>query len=118
VGSKTNEDELRPKPSARVAAIVDRTANVGDAALTIGSSRVAYGGRSPYAPDIVLVNEFVADDFLFHLVQAVTSYEGNASTSQHPSKAHLQTVKEFENDAGVKVVMSAANGSIVEIKDR
>jgi len=109
---------------AKVVAIVDRTANISQAASAVGLSRTSFKGKSSYAPDIVLVNEFVADDFILHLVQAVTSpmLGGKDVTSPNPVKArldsHSSVMKELEGNEGCKVVMSGANGSIVEIRDR
>ncbi|EED24419.1 PutA family dehydrogenase, putative [Talaromyces stipitatus ATCC 10500] len=54
----------------RTAAIVDRTADLTSAAEAIATARFAYGGNSPYAPDFVLVNEFVKGPFLRALMQA------------------------------------------------
>ncbi len=106
---------------ASVVAIVDRTANVSQAASTIGSSRISFKGKSSYAPDIVLVNEFVADDFIFHLVRAVTSKE-TPPISQYPSKTHSDSdpsvLKEAEDNEGCRLVNSGANGRIIEITDR
>jgi aldehyde dehydrogenase (NAD+) len=109
---------------AKVVAVVDRSANVAQAASIVGSSRTIFKGKSSYAPDIVLVNEFVADDFIFHLTQAVTSPVSRSipSTFLHPLKekteSHSSIVKELEKIEGYKLVMSGANGSIVEIRDR
>lgn len=44
-------------------AVVDRTADVDLAARAIAAARFGFGGTSPYAPDLVLVNEFVKRDF-------------------------------------------------------
>jgi acyl-CoA reductase-like NAD-dependent aldehyde dehydrogenase len=118
VYSNSRHGEPQEKSSARVAAIVDRTADVVNAAMAIGISRTAYRGSSPYAPDIVLVNEFLADDFLVHLVQAISSYKGDFLTNQRPAKGHLQAVKEFENNESIRVIMSGANGSVVEMRNR
>lgn len=110
--------------SAKVVAIVDRSANVPEAASIIGTSRVTFNGRAAYAPDIVLVNEFVADDFLFHLVQAITTplSKPSSAVSQQRSKAQSdgasQIMKELESSDGVRIVMSGASGNIVEVKDR
>jgi len=109
---------------AKVVAIVDRTANVSQAASTVGLSRTSFKGKSSYAPDIVLLNEFAADDFIFHLVQAVTSpmLGGKEVTSPTLVKAQFDSnsslIKELEGNDGCKVVMSGADGSIVEIRDR
>ncbi|KIW19375.1 hypothetical protein PV08_03670 [Exophiala spinifera] len=111
--------------SAKVVAIVDRSSNVPEAASIIGTSRVAFNGRAAYAPDIVLVNEFVAEDFLFHLVQAVTTPPSKPSlsaVSQQSPKAQSdgasQIIKELEGNDGVRVVMSGASCTIVDVKDR
>jgi hypothetical protein len=45
-------------------AIVDPTADVEQAANAICTVRYRFQGRSPYAPDVVLVNEWVRDDFV------------------------------------------------------
>lgn len=48
---------------ARVVAVVDRSADVEAAAKAITTARFSFGGASPYAPDLVLVNEFVKAPF-------------------------------------------------------
>ncbi|KAK1655733.1 Aldehyde/histidinol dehydrogenase [Colletotrichum phormii] len=48
---------------ARAVAIVDRTADIEAAAKAITAARFSFGGQSPYAPDLVLVNEFVKKEF-------------------------------------------------------
>ncbi|KXH55528.1 hypothetical protein CNYM01_09512 [Colletotrichum nymphaeae SA-01] len=48
---------------ARTVAIVDRTADIEAAAKAITAARFSFGGQSPYAPDLVLVNEFVKKEF-------------------------------------------------------
>lgn len=54
---------LSSSSGARAVAVVDRTADVDLAARTIAAARFGFGGTSPYAPDLVLVNEFVKRDF-------------------------------------------------------
>lgn len=44
-------------------AIVDRSADLDAAARAITTARFSFGGSSPYAPDLVLVNEFVKKEF-------------------------------------------------------
>ncbi|KAI1626437.1 aldehyde dehydrogenase PutA [Exophiala viscosa] len=122
--SDDGTDNAQSEPQARVVAIVDRTADILEAAMVIGASRVSFNGRSVYAPDVVLVNEFVADNFLYHLVQTVTSplSSKSAPASQNQSKylpdGHARTLKELENNDGVRVVVSSSSGSIMEVKDR
>ncbi|KAK5203729.1 hypothetical protein LTR99_003391 [Exophiala xenobiotica] len=113
----------RSQLSAKVVAVVDRSANVSEAASVVGTSRVSFNGRSAYAPDIVLVNEFVADDYLFHLVQTITSPMSTTSPTASQARSKTQpdtqspTMKELENTEGLRIVMSGANGSIVEVRD-
>jgi hypothetical protein len=114
----------RSQLSAKVVAVVDRSANVSEAASMVGTSRVSFNGRSAYAPDIVLVNEFVADDFLFHLVQTITSPMSTTSPTASQARSKTQpdtqspTMKELENTEGLRIIMSGANGTIVEVRDR
>ncbi|CAK1359540.1 unnamed protein product [Cercospora beticola] len=57
-------NQLTSASRAPVLAVVDRTANVQHAAQDLVAARSSFGGSSPYAPDVVLVNEFVKKDFL------------------------------------------------------
>lgn len=55
--------QLISPANARCVAIVDRSADVDEAAKAITAARFSFGGSSPYAPDLVLVNEFVKKAF-------------------------------------------------------
>ncbi|OIW29730.1 ALDH-like protein [Coniochaeta ligniaria NRRL 30616] len=54
---------LLSSSGTRTVAVVDRTADIDAAARAITAARFGFGGTSPYAPDLVLVNEFVKKDF-------------------------------------------------------
>lgn len=56
-------NERRSACHSRCIAIVDRTADIESAAKAIATARFTFGGTSPYAPDLVLVNEFVKKEF-------------------------------------------------------
>ncbi|CAK7221494.1 hypothetical protein SBRCBS47491_004544 [Sporothrix bragantina] len=58
-------------------AIVDRTADAAQAAKDIVCSRLVFAGRSPYAVDHVLVNEFVADEFAEAVRAKVEAFYGS-----------------------------------------
>ncbi|KAK0643005.1 Aldehyde/histidinol dehydrogenase [Cercophora newfieldiana] len=62
-GPVSSTRELVSSSGARVVAVVDRTADVEEAARVITTARFSFGGMSPYAPDLVLVNEFVKAKF-------------------------------------------------------
>ena len=117
-------DQRGDDTEAKVVAVVDRTANIAHAASAVGSSRTLFGGKSSYGPDVVFVNEFVADDFIYHLVQAITpsvlreTAELTKSLSKTRHDNHSSFIKELESNEGCKIVLSGASGSIVEIKDR
>ncbi|KAG8624814.1 hypothetical protein KVT40_007881 [Elsinoe batatas] len=51
-------------------ALVDRNADFDAAARALINARFSFRGRSPHAPDLVLVNEFVKKDLLQALVRA------------------------------------------------
>lgn len=67
----------------KVIAIVDRTADLSAAAGHLVRARFAFGGTSPYAPDLVLVNEFVSKKFTEHVVEHAKRF---ISTAEPPSK--------------------------------
>ena len=86
-------------PVARqVLAVVDRSANIAAAAKAIVSSRCSFQGTSPYAVDIVLVNEWVKNQLLEELKREVMNLPSNSDVknassevqwSAHPAKKVL-----------------------------
>ena len=61
-------------PNWRVAAVVDRSGNVADAAEDLVGARFGFGGASAYAPDLVLVNEFRTKEFCEAVAKAGLRY--------------------------------------------
>ena len=59
----TPATQLLSSSGVRAVAIVDRTADIELAAKAVTAARFSFGGTSPYAPDLVLVNEFVKQPF-------------------------------------------------------
>ncbi|KAJ5912896.1 aldehyde dehydrogenase PutA [Penicillium tannophilum] len=84
-------------------AVVDRTANISQAAEALASARFRFGGRSPYAPDIVLVHDHCA-------------VESKRSIAEYPSDISL--LKETERVSGARIVVSGSDWGIVEVQDR
>lgn len=99
-----------------VAAVVDRTANLEEAARALTTARMSFGGKSPYAPDVILVNEFVKRDFLQavirHSIQYMAAENGGASAQKRAPGAGRAELK------GVRVITSGSNGSILDVEDR
>lgn len=110
----------------RVVAIVDRTANLQEAAKALVTARFSFSGKSPYAPDIVLVNEFVKKNFLDAVVQHsigfLTGRDSNMIENGKPTRFQGQDSgnlpKEIQSEDGVRVVTSGSNGAIVDVKKR
>ncbi|KAI9713025.1 MAG: hypothetical protein M1820_001010 [Bogoriella megaspora] len=73
---------LTSRPDVQTIAVVDRSADIQQAAKTIVAARFAYGGSSPYSPDIVLINEFKKREFF----EACVHYASQYIHAQIPSK--------------------------------
>lgn len=118
--------------SARVVAVVDRTANFDEAAKAIVRARTGFSGKSPYAPDLVLVNEFMLEQFtnaaVTHFTKhlsAVVAGNGQANGGLNGAavkprrKEQKSALGEKElNEDGVNVVLSGGNGRIISVADR
>lgn len=114
---------------AQTVAIVDRTSQVDEAAAVIARARFSRMGSSPYAPDIVLVNEFVLDKFtaglLQHLPSSMTKEDNSPSPSTSGKHRRLQSKEghtTFLNHAerldGVEVLARGTGGSILNVRVR
>ncbi|KAJ2901687.1 Aldehyde dehydrogenase dimeric NADP-preferring [Zalerion maritima] len=111
---------LLASPSkSRVVAVVDRTADVDAAAKAISAARFSFGGASPYAPDLVLVNEYVKDAFFEASTRcATTAFARSKKTiASNESEATRKAVKEAED----KKLAQGFGGDVfrvVEVKDK
>jgi aldehyde dehydrogenase (NAD+) len=116
-------------PKSKVVAIVDRTANLATAAEHLITARFAFGGTSPYAPDVVLVNEFVKTEFLElalkYAIPFLASSEGvnrkgysqTPTTSAQKSTKVAEMLKKVEESktCTLNVITQGSNGTIVEL---
>lgn len=112
-------------PSGRSIAIVDRTADMHDAASAVLRARFSFGGKSPIAPDLVLVNEFRVKEFCSSVAELTSKYfaaqiETNGTVSTRPTeRARTARVSSHELDqAGAEVLLSGSSGSVVRVNDR
>lgn len=115
-------------PSLPTVAVVDRSADLDLAAQTLVRARYSFGGRSPYGPDIVLVNEFVKKDFLTAAVRASIA-EGDALEDRRSGKekptarggggveATVQSLR-AGSKSSLRVVTESACGAVVDVQDR
>ena len=134
---------LHSPSEARVVAIVDRSADIPSAAHEIVKARIAWGGRSPYAPDLVLVNEFVIQQFTQAVVGQLTKvlatsvpgykasqvapYEGTVGSSANGAAKHASPrparrdgdlSEKDRNEAGASIVLSGEKGAVLNVSKR
>ena len=100
---------------------MDRTADLKLAARELVAARFAFGGSSPYAPDLVLVNEFVKQEFL----QAVGEETRRLSDSKQQGekvKAKGKVSEKIEKfrkgDSKVEVVLEEAGVVVLDLHAR
>ncbi|GFF59090.1 aldehyde dehydrogenase family 3 member B1 [Aspergillus udagawae] len=119
------ERSLLSPSNARTVAIVDRTADVAAAAEALVAARFAFGGRSTYSPDIVLVNEFAMKRFVEAAIQQASRYLAgpNGETRQGASNPRrfgpsASLLDAAHKDAGARVLVSGSGWGVVEDHDR
>ncbi|KAK8047746.1 hypothetical protein PG996_015810 [Apiospora saccharicola] len=123
--SSTNRsltNQLISSTSTRTVAIVDRTADIQAAAKAITNARFSFGGTSPYAPDLVLVNEFVKQDFFEACSKYATlafAKESSAAkkVSGNQSEETRKAVKEAEDRKQVSS-FGSNDFKLIDILDR
>jgi aldehyde dehydrogenase (NAD+) len=108
---------------ATVTGIVDRTANLEEAAEALLTARFSFNGKSPYAPDVILVNEFVKKDFLNAVIRKsidfMTGRNGNDIPDEKSSNGkRKQETNDLSGKTGVNVITSGSSGTIAEISNR
>ncbi|KAL9088939.1 MAG: hypothetical protein Q9165_005996 [Trypethelium subeluteriae] len=113
--------DLLSQPSAQTLAVVDRTADIQKAAKAIVAARFTYGGRSPYSPDIVLVNEFKKKDFFEACVRYTSQYvPAQAQSKRAPSQALDETKNKFKSaeSAGQVSIFGSQEYMIADVRER
>nr|OQO17170.1 hypothetical protein B0A51_15374 [Rachicladosporium sp. CCFEE 5018] len=103
---------LASRGRSRVVAVVDRTADVDAAARCLVRARLAYNGRSSYAPDLIIVNEFVKKPFFEAAARHINAYS-DAGPSRRATAS-----KQTEACPSSKVVASGDAGLVVDISSR
>ena len=112
---RSHGNDLVSPATSRVIAVVDRTADLEEAAKALVMARFGFGGKSPYAPDLILVNEFCKQDFLKiatrHAFQFMTDRE---QPSGRRDVQDLISLVQKAND-GTRIITSGSNGMVVDI---
>ncbi|KAL1608343.1 hypothetical protein SLS60_003284 [Paraconiothyrium brasiliense] len=107
-----------------VIAVVDRTADLSSAAEALVAARFSFGGSSPYAPDLVLVNEFVERDFIEQVLRYAIRYlvtttpNGSLNSTSQPKErtttAALATLAE-NKDWQTDIITQGSTGAVIKL---
>ncbi|KAK5129995.1 hypothetical protein LTR08_002550 [Meristemomyces frigidus] len=111
--------------STPTVAVVDRTANVQLAARELVAARFSFGGQSPYAPDCVLVNEFVKQAFLQAVVSECVKLATGETVNGHEKRKlpvidkvqeHISSMK--QGDPSLRVILQERKMAVVDSASR
>lgn len=113
-----------PKASLQVLALVDRSADIVSAARSVVQARILFQGGSPYAPDIILVNEFAVKEFIDAAKIALLGSfrEGKNRNTSGPrplsGKGSSQPSEEEIRSCGASIIFRSHLGTIVLVENR
>ncbi|KAH9433161.1 hypothetical protein MCOR02_007826 [Pyricularia oryzae] len=110
----------------RTIAIVERDADVDAAASALVGARFALGGTSPYAPDVVLVNEWVEKDFLQAVLRHTATVVSSRATAASPSSgkttrssaADPSLLDRVREEGKARVVSTGDLGTVLTVEAR
>ena len=111
--SRPHAEELVSLDGAISIAVVDRTADPRKAAQHPFTARSTHGGRSPYAPDIVLVNEWVIGDFVQEVLRVGNSASPRSSSGT-VEDLELQLNSLQKRDPGAQLLMRTDNFAVIQ----
>ena len=98
-------------------AIVDRTADLSAAAKDLVTARFAFGGASPYAPDLVLINEFKKEEFMQLVLQHSIRFLANSTSAS--ARDVKKDNRPFDPSASkgwdARVITQGNSGSVIEL---
>jgi acyl-CoA reductase-like NAD-dependent aldehyde dehydrogenase len=107
---------------SRVVAVVDRTADLAKAAAALVTARLSFGGNSPYAPDVILVNEYVKKAFLVAVMEELIKFTANLEVVKAIDSDRAADMKSLfeaaQKSSEVEVTTSTGRGSVYEVKNR
>jgi acyl-CoA reductase-like NAD-dependent aldehyde dehydrogenase len=113
--------QLASSLEARAVAIVDRSADIDAAAKAIVTARFSFQGMSPYAPDLVIVNEFIKKDFFEactrYASQYFASHPAAPRSAEHPSRVSQKAIKDAE-EKGQLSSFGSSTFMLVDISER
>ncbi|KAL2847327.1 Aldehyde/histidinol dehydrogenase [Aspergillus pseudodeflectus] len=111
--------------TARTIAVVDRTTDIQGAARSLVAARFAFGGRSTYSPDVVLVQEFAMKTFVEAIIHQSSKYlagpageERQKVLNPRRSSPGLSFLDLAHKDPSARVLVSGSGWGVVEVHDR
>lgn len=123
--SKPRTNELRSSLNRQCVAIVDRSADIESAAKAIATARFSFGGTSPYAPDLVLVNEFVKKEFFEACSRHASSLFAGEATSDRKKKKlsgnqeeDLKRAIKIAEDKGQVSSFGSTEFKLIDVSDK
>ncbi|KAJ5756979.1 uncharacterized protein N7511_007161 [Penicillium nucicola] len=117
-GESSTSSGLVSPATGRTVAIVDRTANIAEAAQALVAARFALGGRSPYSPDLVLVHEFAMKPFVEAVIQHASKYLAGENGEARSLSRKSGLLDSIQKDRRARVLVSGSNWGVVEVQDR
>ncbi|TLD08083.1 hypothetical protein PspLS_10587 [Pyricularia sp. CBS 133598] len=111
----------------RTIAIVERDADVDAAASALVGARFALGGTSPYAPDVVLVNEWVEKEFLQAILRhtakvvsgrAAAAASPNSGKTTRSSAADPGLLDRIRDEGKARIVSTGDLGTVLTVEAR
>lgn len=118
--------------SSSVVAVIDRTADVEEAALSIVSARFSFSGCSPIAPDCVLVNEWVEKPFLEAVIRQASNFMADTPCNDRRN-GQVEKLIRFDNEKkkkvdnilsdfrrldDTKIILDGMSGCVVRVRAR
>jgi hypothetical protein len=116
-------NQLASPSHSRAFAVVDRTSDIKLAARELVAARFTFDGTSPYAPDLVLVNEFVKQEFVQAVVEegrkltsTTKTYGEEKSSKPNRTSAALEALK--KTDSNLQILVQESSTLVVELPTR
>ena len=105
-------------PTTPVVAFVERDADIDATAKVIVMARFGNGGSSPYAPDVVLVNEWIKPQFINAVVQHHVSFDLQGTSLSKPKRGtYFNLASESEKEGSI-IISLGPNETIIDVPER
>lgn len=112
-------NELRSRAESLTVAVVDRTADLAAAARSIIKARIAFNGASSYAPDLVLVNEFVKEQFLDLAAREMDTLAAEVNSERPTTRRASDAIASIvDSGSDARVVVRSSSCCIVDVLSR